>query len=318
MSILRAFAFAVSLSAHHIYAWVPPKFDNGQVQPGCYNPPEIPSNFSTKPQRWRDASPVPSLLPRQSGKVWTGWANCSGDSYTSTSFNIHGHQPDAENPLGNPAYPGATSSDGPNYVDFLTSTYNQSFIRTYNLGYGGATIDPSLVSSPYGLIVQSFQQQVQEEFLPVYASNPSVPWTSADSLFTVFFGINDVILSHAGRNSSLNYALIKSYENLVHQLYAAGARNFIFLNVPPVDRSPGSLTQDAATQASLAGYIGELNFRLIALVWNLGYHYPDTTSWLFDTNWLFTQLLNNGPGTFQQTALYTNISDYCGAYQRYV
>lgn len=151
-----------------------------------------------------------------SSRLYTNW--CSGDSYTSTSFNIHGHQPDAENPLGNPAYPGATSSDGPNYVDFLTSTYNQSFIRTYNLGYGGATIDPSLVGSPYGLIVQSFQQQVQEEFLPVYASNPNVLWTSADSLFTVFFGINDVILSHACRNSSLNYALIKSYENLVHQV----------------------------------------------------------------------------------------------------
>lgn len=114
----------------------------------------------------------------------------SGDSYTSTSFNIRGPQPSRENPLGNPAYPGATSANGPNYVDFLTTTYNQSFIRTFNLGYGGATIDPSLLGSPYGLIVQSFRQQVQEEFLPTYATNTGVEWSGSNSLFTVFFGIN--------------------------------------------------------------------------------------------------------------------------------
>lgn len=142
----------------------------------------------------------------------------SGDSYTSTGFQVHGEQPNPSNPLGNPAYPGSTSANGPNYVDFLTTTYNQSYIQNYNFGYGGATIDPSLVSSPFGDIVQTFRQQTREEFLPVYASNPTVPWCSADSLFSIFFGINDVILSYAPRNSSLNYALIKSYEALVHQV----------------------------------------------------------------------------------------------------
>lgn len=142
----------------------------------------------------------------------------SGDSYTSTGFQIHGEQPNPANPMGNPAYPGSTSANGPNYVDFLTATYNRSYIQNYNLGFGGATIDPSLVASPFGDIVQSFRQQAQEEFLPTYAKNPTVPWASADSLFTIFFGINDVILSYAERDSSVNYALIKSYEALVHQV----------------------------------------------------------------------------------------------------
>ncbi|KAL8937436.1 MAG: hypothetical protein Q9216_004424 [Gyalolechia sp. 2 TL-2023] len=302
-----------------VNAFVTPMFDNGQVQPGCYNPPAIPQNLTTTPQRWRDTSSVPPIVTRQVGKVWPGWQaeahQSSGDSYTSTSFNIHGAQPSSENPLGNPAYPGATSADGPNYVDFLTTTYNQSFVQTFNLGFGGATIDPSLIASPYGLIVQSFQQQVQEEFLPTYASNSGVGWSGSNSLFTVFFGINDVILSYAHRNSTLNFLLIKSYENLVHELYAAGARNFLFLNVPPIDRSPGMLARDKATQASMAGYIGEFNFRLILLVYNFAVHYPDVTVWLFDTNWLFTRLLNNGPRSFMQTSSYVNVSDYCTAYQ---
>ena len=141
----------------------------------------------------------------------------SGDSYTSTGFSIQGPQPDKSNPLGNPAYPGFTSSDGPNYVDFLTTTYNRSYIQTYNHAFGGATVDPTLVPSPFGPIVQSFKQQVEHGFLPNYASRDTVPWSSSKSLFTVFFGINDVVLSYEQKNDTLNYTIIKSYENLVHK-----------------------------------------------------------------------------------------------------
>lgn len=97
----------------------------------------------------------------------------------------------------------------------MTTTYNQSYIQTYNLGYGGATIDPALDPSPYGLIVQSFEQQVTQSFLPLY-SHGAVPWVANNTLFTVFFGINDDILSY--HNSSLNYALIKDYESLVNRV----------------------------------------------------------------------------------------------------
>ncbi|KAL8812819.1 MAG: hypothetical protein Q9200_000748 [Gallowayella weberi] len=248
------------VSACKANAFIVPMFDNGQVQPGCYNPPSIPHNLTTQPDRWRDASSVPPLVTRQVGKAWPGWPNIKylftfGDSYTSTSFNIHGPQPNPNNPLGNPPYPGATSSDGPNFVDFLALSYNQSYIQAFNLAYGGATIDPSLVGSPYGIIVQSFRQQVEEGFLPNYATNSGVEWTRSNSLFTVFFGINDVILSYTQRNSTLNFLLIKSYERYVHRLYDAGARNFLFLNVPPIDRSPGVLARPRADQQSMAGYI---------------------------------------------------------------
>ena len=117
--------------------------------------------------------------------------------------------------MGNPAYPGSTSSDGPNYIDYLTVSYNQSFIQTYNFGYGGATIDPTLVPNPYGSIVQSFQQQVQNEFLPNYGSGGKVPWTSANSLFTIFFGINDINLSYQQHNTTLNDLIIQSYTKYV-------------------------------------------------------------------------------------------------------
>ena len=103
-------------------------------------------------------------------------------------------------------------------MDFLATTYNRSYIQAYNLAYGGATIDPALVPSNFGLMVQSFKQQVTQIFLPVYSVNDNVPWTSNDTLFTIFFGINDVLLSYARGNDSLNYHLIKEYEVLVNQV----------------------------------------------------------------------------------------------------
>lgn len=75
-----------------------------------------------------------------------------------------------------------------------------------------------LVESPFGRVVQSFRQQVQDQFLPTYGNKVAVPWSAKDSLFVIFFGINDVVLSYAERNSSLNYAIIKSYERLVRQV----------------------------------------------------------------------------------------------------
>ena len=55
-------------------------------------------------------------------------------------------QPSLGNPLGNPPYPGYTSSNGPNWVDYLTVKYNQSLVETYNIAFGGATIDSDLVA----------------------------------------------------------------------------------------------------------------------------------------------------------------------------
>lgn len=55
----------------------------------------------------------------------------------------------------------------------------------------GATIDANLVT-PYLPTVLSLTDQVNE-FLGSVASKPkSTPWTSADSLFSFFIGINDI------------------------------------------------------------------------------------------------------------------------------
>ena len=114
-----------------------------------------------------------------------------------------------------------TSCNGLNYIGFLTTKYNESFIKTYNLGYGGATIDQAIVGSAFGPFVRSFWDQVNNVFHPTYAGNMTgtFRWKSNDSLFIIFFGINDAVNTYnRPNNDALGYAQIKSYENLVNQV----------------------------------------------------------------------------------------------------
>jgi len=248
---------------------------------------------------------------------WPGWKGIKhafifGDSYTTTNFTTWGEQPTLDNPLGNPPYPGWTASNGPNWVDFLTVKYNESKFLTYNLAYGGATIDSELVA-PYEPTVLSVAEQIQNEFFPSYTLG-QVPWTSGDTLFAVFDGINDVGNSWSRAETGvLNNAIYSVYHGLVDALYYAGARNFLFLNVPPVDRSPLAKANTAAQQATEKADIAAWNAALISLAKALKQDRSDVNIFTVDTNKYFTEVLDN-PKSYPATSLYKNTTAYCTAY----
>ena len=116
----------------------------------------------------------------------------SGDSYTDTGFDINGVQPSAENPLGNPPYPSHTSSGGPNYIDFLTVKYNQTFVLSYNFAMSGATTSDSVVAA-VSPDIHTFQQQVENDYEPKFSTpgGENAPWSADDAVFLIFFGINE-------------------------------------------------------------------------------------------------------------------------------
>jgi hypothetical protein len=117
--------------------------------------------------------------------------NPSGDSYTQTGFQPTSVVPAPGNPLGNPPYPGFTATGGENWVDYVTTQYNKSLLLTYNYAYGGATIDATLVQ-PFEPSVLSLTDQVNQ-FLNGAGKKPSsTPWSSTNSLFSFFIGINDI------------------------------------------------------------------------------------------------------------------------------
>lgn len=153
------------------------------------------------------------LLPFCSGRqVLT--ITISGDSYSTTGFDIDGAQPNRSNPIGNPAYPGSTQVGTASFVDYLATRYNQSFIELFNFATGGASIDDTIDPSPYGPAVHSFNHQVQDEFLLKYANGSHTPWTGENSLVAVEFGINDgVMINGRSNGTAIAAQLMKSYED---------------------------------------------------------------------------------------------------------
>ena len=82
--------------------------------------------------------------------------------------------------------------------------------------------------SGFGPTVQSFKDQVEHEFLHTYVNNSKVLWSASNSLFTIFFGINDVTNSFApfaSHNDSVNYELVKAYEGLIDQVRLSRSRD---------------------------------------------------------------------------------------------
>ena len=264
-----------------------------------------------------------SAAPLATGSTWSGWKNVKhlfvfGDSYTQTGFDVKGTQPSLSNPFGNPPYPGWTSSNGPNWVGFLTTTYNASKLLTYNVAYGGATVDADLVK-PYTPTVVSLKNQVQDQYIPTYGkqANSAAPWTASDSLHAFFIGINDVGNSWWLDNATTLYdSIFKVYGGLLDQVYDTGARNFLFLSVPPVNLAPLTLQNGDWSIENEGKMIGVWNEKLanMTAAFNAR-HKNNTTTFIHDTHGLYSAALKD-PKAFPQTAGIKNTTSWCKAYEK--
>jgi phospholipase/lecithinase/hemolysin len=207
---------------------------------------------------------------------------------------------------------------GPNWIDFLATTYNASFIKTYNLASGGATVDASLVA-PYAPTVLSLKDQVAA-FTRAYSAHPaSAPWKPNDALFAFFIGINDVGNSWWLNNATLYDAIFDVYAAQLGNLYAAGARNLLFLSVPPVERAPLTLSKDDGGYAveNEGRVILDWNRRLKDLTSAFGRAHGDANLFVHDTWSTYDRVLKN-PAAFEQTRGLRNTTGFCAAYAGWV
>ncbi|KAB5594635.1 Exoglucanase 3 [Ceratobasidium theobromae] len=260
-----------------------------------------PTTTTTSP-----SAPAPTGV-----KYWFSF----GDSYTQTGFDISGTLPAVGNALGNPTYPGYTACGSvPNWVDLVTVKYNTSTLLTYNFAYGGATIDANLVT-PYTSTVQSLTDQVN-----IFLNHTSAaPWTSANSLFSVFIGINDIGNSwyQSGDRAAFSDTLLNAYFALIQKLYNVGARNFLFVNVPHVDRSPLMLASDQASRTAEAAVIDGFNTKLAARASAYASANSGVKTWVYDSATKINTLLDS-PTTygFQDATSYGDASNlmWCNNY----
>jgi phospholipase/lecithinase/hemolysin len=228
-----------------------------------------------------------------------------GDSYTTDGFNISAGI--------NSPVPGFTSSNGPNWVQFLGGTYNVTNTRVFDLASGGATTDAKLVT-PFEPTVLSLVDQVNQFDSLLAPARPAAPWQSSNSLFAIMIGINDVGNSWSWTNVTqhgFHITLLNRYFEMVESLYDNGARSFLFINVPPIDRAPLFIEQGAANAAKVKSSLADYNAQFAQRVAQFkATHRGLDQIVLFDANQLFSTLLNNaGPLGF------VNSTGFCEAYE---
>lgn len=178
----------------------------------------FPWPFSREDVSKRQVIDVASAVCKSRKSHWHGWSSVHnifafGDSYSSNGFDVLGTQPNSLNALGNPSVykPNETCScDGPNWLNNIVLSYNQSFIKLFDLAAGGAAVDKSLTPELFDL-TPSMVQQVYDFFKPHYGlgGDRSATWSSEHTLFTAFFGIND--LSMLQDHASMQTRLSKMY-----------------------------------------------------------------------------------------------------------
>ncbi|KAH0606910.1 uncharacterized protein H6S33_002898 [Morchella sextelata] len=212
----------------------------------------------------------------------------SGDSYSATGFWVGGTAPSASNPLGNPTFPGSTTSGGANWVGYLVTEFNPVVALSYNFASSGAAVNNSIVSSwgtPLTTQVATFLQYL----------GTGGPWSSDDSVFVFWIGINDIWNSYSldVDQAALHAKLMDEIFNLVQQLYDVGARKFMFMSVPPVEKTPSQLVYSDAVRANEVAQIADYNSQLVsrAATWKAGT--TGTTVWQFDTQAPFNQVISN-------------------------
>lgn len=189
--------------------------------------------------------------------------------------------------------------------------HNQSQILTYNFAYSGATVNKSLVDSNIDV-----STQILSQFAPKYTQNTSI-WDNRSSLFAIWIGINDIGKSYSTKNSTnLHNRVFADYRRLVDVLYEKGARNFLFLNVPPLHRAPR--TVNSSNNATLVPLqkkaVQDWNDRLLHMVHEMERDRKDAKISHYDTYRLFNTVLDD-PNSFPETSVYKSTS-YCVAYER--
>jgi phospholipase/lecithinase/hemolysin len=262
----------------------------------------------------------PTPKPGSSGLSYPGFKNLDylfvfGDSYTQTGFNITNGSPlpTPSNPLGNPTYPGWTSTNGPNWVGYLTTTYNASLLQTYNFAYGGATINADLVA-PYREEVYSLGDQIEGLFVP--HTDHSI-WKAKNSLFLIWIGVNDIGSTYwSGEWDTFHPILLDEYFRLVDVLYAQGARNFVFLDVPPIELSPGTLQYGEETVLKERGGLASFNAKLKERVKNLTKTRKGTWAKVFESSKVFTEIIEAPAEKRLEKYGIANVTEYCVAYQK--
>jgi phospholipase/lecithinase/hemolysin len=116
-----------------------------------------------------------------------------------------------------------------------------------------------------------------------------------------------------GDRAAFSDTLLNAEFALVTKLYNAGARNFLFINVPPTDRSPFMIAQGDWTITHLQPVIVTHNSKLAAKVSSFQSSNSGSKTYLYDSWSAFSKILDNYAAYgFTSNTTYGGATDFWG------
>ncbi|THV00835.1 hypothetical protein K435DRAFT_750781 [Dendrothele bispora CBS 962.96] len=205
--------------------------------------------------------------------------------------------------------PRNTSSEGSNWLEFLTGCFegqpSNCDRQLWDFAYAGADIDAAILPRHHPETVSLVEQVSQ---WATYASSV-VPHPSNETMTFWWIGINDT--GDTVSNTSItDFAAfweteMDSYFKAVQLAFDNGLTTHVFINVPPEERAPGSL--GSPTKATtLKDHITLFNDVLANHTSAFAEANPNATVMTFDSNAWFNSVLDD-PSSFG----FTNVTGFC-------
>ncbi|GAA6003329.1 SGNH/GDSL hydrolase family protein [Rhodotorula paludigena] len=240
-----------------------------------------------------------------------------GDSYSQNGYDpASGYKPQEQKR--------STSAGGLSWPDYLAQLDEAPATlrdRVFDFGKGGATIggDRELVGYPN----VSFADEIDKfEAWFVKAStegeNARPTWDGESTLFTVWFGINDIEITWK-RGEEFPPLLESTFDQLstgMERLYALGARHFLMPLLPPYHRSPLLLRVFSAVPGANDTFYDNFvawNDRMKRFVGDFAESKPEASVAMWDTWTEFDKILD-APGDFG----FANSTNWCDSYSKYL
>jgi len=192
-----------------------------------------------------------------------------GDSYTSIGIDYNTLE-----------YSGVTSSGAENWILKLVKLHD---MQLWNFAWSGATVSKSFVDTG----VPSFEEQYQIFDSTFTAGKPLKQWETNNTLFAIWFGINDINLSPISRADTINESTT-AMSNLISKLYYNGARNFLIINVPLIENLQYIKEHNVDTE-----YITSYNEEVKAKMIKFNTSYPDTNVFIYNSYDEFKFIMEN-------------------------
>ncbi|KAJ7600727.1 hypothetical protein C8J56DRAFT_911128 [Mycena floridula] len=211
--------------------------------------------------------------------------------------------------LSNEIIPKNTSSEGSNWVEFLTGCFGGSPLecnkQLWDFAFAGSDIDAALLPLHHNFTIPLVDQVRQ---WATYASEV-LPHPSAETLTLWWIGINDTgdTLSNATITDFAAFweTEMKSYFNAIQLANDEGLHIHLLLNVPPEERSPGTLGNPTKV-ATMKQHVDMFNAALANHTAAFAASNPGSIVMSFDAHGLFNTILDN-PERYG----FTNTTGFC-------